>query len=529
VTAVPPNQGTPTGAVDFVDEVIGTDLGTVPLKGGVATLSTTTLGLGTHVITAHYSGDTNFQPCSPTVGPGSIVNTLAGGGTDQDCGDGGPASNAGVQSPFAVAVDAAGDVFISEEMYGVVREINRATGVITTVAGNGTMGASGDGGPATAASLWGPDGLAVDNGGHLFIAEEGDIDINDTQHSRVREVDLATGLIATVAGTGTAGYAGDGGQATAAELNGPSGLAVAGAGHLFIADCNNNRVREVNLSTGVITTVAGIGTPGYRGDGGQATAAPLAWPAGVAVDSSGDLFIADTYHNRILELSTSGVLTTVVGSGLLFPSGVAVDSSGDLFIADTWHNRVIEYNTSGVTSTVASGLLLPSGVAVDSAGDVFIADTWHERVVEVSAAGVFSTVVGSGLLLPTGVAVDNSGDLFIADTYHSRVLEVNATTGATIQQIGANYPTGVAVDAAGNLFIAETAFSNCVVEVSGGVVTTVAGSGSYGYGGDGGPATNAKLFLYWFPTFASGIAVDSSDDLFIADTINCAVREVPAV
>ncbi len=183
----------------------------------------------------------------------------------------------------------------------------------------------------------------------------------------------------------------------------------------------------------------------------------LLFPSGVATDSAGDVFIADTYHNRILEFSTAGVLSTVaVGANLLYPSAVAVDSSGDIFIADTWHNRVLEVSASGVTTTVASGLLLPGGLAVDNSGDLFIADTWHERVLEVTLATGATTTVASGLLLPTGLAADSSGDLFIADTYHNRVIEATLATGATTTVFSGNYPTGLAVDSSGDLFIAET-------------------------------------------------------------------------
>ena len=163
--------------------------------------------------------------------------------------------------PSGVAVDSAGDLFIADTDNNVVREVNHATGAITTVAGNGTYGYSGDGGPATAAELANPDGVAVDSAGDLFI--------DDSNNSRIREVNLATGTITTIAGNGTYGYTGDGGAATAAELSHPLGIAVDSAGDLFIADSGNNVIREVNLATGTITTVAGNGTRGFTGDGSR--------------------------------------------------------------------------------------------------------------------------------------------------------------------------------------------------------------------------------------------------------------------
>ncbi len=220
---------------------------------------------------------------------GDII-TVAGNGTAGYSGDNGPATAAELNAPDGVAVDSAGDLFIADTDNNVIREVVKATGDIITVAGNGTAGYSGDDGPATAAELNSPRGVAVDSAGDLFIA--------DNDNNVIREVVKATGDIITVAGNGTAGYSGDNGPATAAELNGPTGVAVDSAGDLFIADTDNNVIREVVKATGDIITVAGNGTAGYSGDGGPATAAELDDPDGVAVDSAGDLFIADTVQQR---------------------------------------------------------------------------------------------------------------------------------------------------------------------------------------------------------------------------------------
>jgi len=291
------------------------------------------------------------------------IVTVAGSGTGGYSGDGGPATAAELNGPGGVAVDAHGDLFIVDNGNDVIREVNGNTGDIATVAGNGAFGYSGDGGPATAAELNGPGGVAVDAQGDLFIPDYG----NDA----IREVNLSTGVITTVAGNGTAGYSGDGGQATAAELNAPSSVAVDAHGDLFIADSINNRIREVNLSTGVITTVAGNGTAGFSGDGGQAIAAELNGPSAVAVDAQGDLFIADLGNDLIREVKAStGVITTVAGDGtagfsgdggqaiaaeLNSASGVAVDGHGDLFIADTFNNRVRRvYPVAAPSATISS-------------------------------------------------------------------------------------------------------------------------------------------------------------------------------
>ena len=288
VATVVPSTATPTGGtVTFTD--VGAVLGTVPLSNGTATFSIASLGAGSHSLSATYSGDgTNFAAGSTALGPNSIISTVAGNGAAGYSGDGGAATIAGLNDPYGVALDAAGNLFIADSDNCCIREVNHATGVITTVAGNGTAGYSGDGGPATAAELYGPEGVALDAAGDLFIA--------DCFNNCIREVNYATGVITTVAGNGAYGYSGDGGPATTAGLNWPTGVAVDAAGNLFIADCGNSCVREVNHATGVITTVAGNGTTGYRGDGGLATAAELLDPTGVAVDAAGNLFIADGNH-----------------------------------------------------------------------------------------------------------------------------------------------------------------------------------------------------------------------------------------
>src|SRR5208283_3417442 len=221
-----------------------------------------------------------------------VITTLAGNGTAGYSGDGGPATAAELDYPAGVAVDASGNLYIADTNNQRVREVNNSTGMITTVAGSGNF-ALGDGGPATAAFLNNPMGVAVDASGNLYIA--------DTRNERIREVKLSTGVITTVAGNGTYGYSGDNGPATAAELEGPQGVVVDASGNLYIADLFSNVIREVNPGTGVITTVAGARTPDYSGDNGPATAAGLSDPDGVAVDASGNLYIADTGNNVIRE------------------------------------------------------------------------------------------------------------------------------------------------------------------------------------------------------------------------------------
>ena len=501
------------------------------------------------------------------------ITTVAGG----FIGDGGQATGASLSSPWGVAVDASGNLFIADSSNHRVRRVDGATGIITTVAGDGISGFSGDGVPATSASLNFPRGVAVDASGNLFIA--------DSSNQRIRRVDGATGIITTVAGDGTTGFSGDGGPATSASLNYPRGVAVDASGNLSIADTWNHRVRKVDGATGVITTVAGDGTTGFSGDGGPATSASLSLPRGVAVDASGNVFIADRLNHRVRKVDgATGVITTVAGDGttgfsgdggpatgpsLSSPWGVAVDASGNVFIADTNHHRIRKvHGATGVITTVAGGFIGDGGpatsaslsspwrVAVDASGNLFIADSSNHRVRRLDAAtGVITTVAGDGtsgfsgdggpatsasLNLPRGVAVDASGNLIIADFLNSRIRRVDAATGVitTVAGDGAPgfsgegglatsarlyFPYGVAVDASGNLFIADRSNHRVRrVDAATGIITTVAGDGTSGFSGDGGPATSASLY------FPSGVAVGASGNLFIADSSNHRVRQVDA-
>ena len=285
---------------------------------------------------------------------------MAGNGTESFSGDGGLATNASLAFPSSVAVDAAGNVFIADTFNERIRRVDAATGIITTVAGNGTAGYGGDGSAATGANLNDPIGVAVDSVGNVFIA--------DTFNQRIRRVDAATGFISTVAGNGTFGFNGDGGLATDAWMRDPVGVALDSAGNLFITDQNNQRIRRVDAATGTMSTVAGSGTFGFGGDGGLATNASLSRPTGAALDSAGNLFIADQSNQRVRRVdAATGIMTTVAGDGtfgytgdgglatdacLKNPAGVALDSAGNLFIADQSNHRIRHVASSG---TVGGG------------------------------------------------------------------------------------------------------------------------------------------------------------------------------
>jgi RHS repeat-associated protein len=342
---------------------------------------------------------------STTPGPG-IITTIAGDGSYGDTGDGGPAVSAELEQAYGIAVDSQENVYFADFAASVIRKISASTGVITTIAGNGTAGYSGDGGPASSADLDGPSAIAFDAGGNLYIA--------DTWNSRIRKIDASTGIISTVVGTATNGFSGDGGPATSAQICDPSGIAFDSSGNLYLADTSNNVVRKVLASTGIITTVVGNGLNGYSGDGGIATSAKLYNPAGIAFDSSGNLYIADDANNVIRKVNAStNIISTIAG------------------------NNTAGYAGDGGAATSAK-LHAPTSVTADAVGDVFFVDHLNNVIRSVSAGtGIISTFAGTGrsgysgdggpataakLFYPQGTTLDPLGNVYIGDEYRVRVV-----------------------------------------------------------------------------------------------------------
>ncbi len=510
------------------------------------------------------------------VSPGGVITTVAGGGILVP-GDGGLATNVSLSAPMDVAVDWRGNVFIAEMGHNRIREVT-PNGVITTVAGDGSAGHGGDGGPATSAQLSSPYAVAVDSGGTVYIA--------DTENYRVRKVST-NGVISTFAGNGSYGYTGDGGQAPSSPITHPVGVSADRLGNVYIADSDNQRIRKVSAS-GVIGTVAGIGNSANSGDGGPATSAQLWNPAGVGVDGSGNLYIADQGNFRIRKISPGGIIATVAGDGtdgysgeggpatnaqLAGAVGLAVDVSGNIYEGEVGACRVRKISPGGTISTVAGNgspgfsgdggpatnaqLGYPIGMATDGLGNLYIADGSNNRVRKVSPDGTIATVAGGGtdypgdggaatgakLSFPNAVAVDGAGNLYIADNYHQRIREVSpggiittlAGTGVAGYSgdggpaIGAQlaFPNGVAVDGSGDLFIADQTNKRIRKVSPKGVITTVAGSGtagsSFGYSGDGGPGASATFGQPW------GVAVDADGDIFVTDSYANAVRKLTPV
>ncbi|MGH8974160.1 MAG: DUF7594 domain-containing protein, partial [Acidimicrobiia bacterium] len=321
-----------------------------------------------------------------------------------------------------------------------------ATGIITTIAGTGTSGFSGDGGPATAARLRAPRTTAADGAGNVYVI--------DTDNHRARRIDTS-GRITTIAGTGTAGFSGDGGPATSARLNTPHGIAVDAAGNVYIADPPNQRIRKVD-TTGRITTVAGNGNRGYNGDGIPATSARLNYPKGVEIGPDGLLYIADNNNHRVRKVDAAGIIRTVAGTGtaglsgdggpataarLYEPRNVVFGPDGSLYIVDQVNDRIRRVDTAGTITTLASGFGLARDVAADAAGNVYVADESHKKIYRIDTARRIYTFAGTGasgfsgdggpankamLNGPRGVAWDPAtGDILIADTMNHRIRRVS--------------------------------------------------------------------------------------------------------
>jgi trimeric autotransporter adhesin len=336
---------------------------------------------------------------------------------------------------------------------------------INTIAGSAIAGYGGDGGQATVASLNNPIGVAVDVSGNLYIG--------DWDNNRVRKVNTS-GIITTIAGIGIEGYSGDGGQATAAEISTPGGLAIDTLGNVYIPELAGNRIQKVDVSTGIITTVAGDGVGGSGGDGGAATAANLDYPTGVALDKKGNLYIADDINNRVRIVDTSGVINTYAGNG------------------------IFGYGGDGGPATAAE-LEAPTGLASDAAGNLYFGDQENSRIRVVNSSGIISTYAGNGVVGYTG----NAGPATAAELDH---------------------PEEVALDASGNLYIDDEGNDEIRIVSPAGTIKRFAGVPTIGnFSGDGGPASAAEL------SGPQGVCADYAGNIYIADFGNNRVRKVTTV
>jgi YD repeat-containing protein len=508
------------------------------------------------------------------VGLDGRVSTVAGTGTAGAAGDGGPASLAELNRPRSLSFAPDGSLYIADTANHRIRKID-PSGIIGTVAGTGTSGQSGDGGPAAEAQLNSPEVVRVDSSGGLYIA--------DTGSSRVRRIDPA-GVISTVAGTGTAGFGGDGAPAIAAQLSRPKGLALGADGTLYISDTENHRIRAVN-GQGTISTVAGTGVWGYGGDGGAATAAWLGLPRGIDLGADGSLYIADSSNVRVRKVSGEGTISTVAGTGLKayygygdggaataarmrIPASVTVLADGTFYISDPEDGRIRQVSPAGIITTAAgnseyrfggddgpalsASFNFPQGMAVGPDGSVYIADTWNNCVRRVSPDGVVTRFAGSlfpegmggdggpatesPLYLPHGLALAGDGSLYITESGGDRVRRVDPngviTTvagtgvrgysgdGGPATEARLNRPNGIVLGPDGSIYFIDESNVRVRKVDPEGIITTVAGTGVEGFHGDGGEATEAQM------RWPYGLAMGPDGSLFVAELWNSCVRRI---
>jgi uncharacterized protein (TIGR03437 family) len=443
------------------------------------------------------------------------INTVAG---SDSVGDNGPAGLASLVDAEGVCADAAGNIYVADAGNNRVRRID-VFGNITTVAGNGAAGFSGDGGPATQAQLQQPYGITVDTAGNLYIADLG--------NNRIRKVS-PNGIIATFPNT-------------TLTLNAPRNVAIDAAGDLYIAEFGGNRVLRV-ANNGVVTVVAGTGVAGFDSESAPATATRINAPAGMFIDSTGTLYFADSGNNRIRKV-VSGTLSTVLGGAtasagssaqLYLPTAVVLDSTGDMWIADGGNHRVLKMVQSSVATVPGNGrdlALDPSGNVLEASGGFLQRLLPNNTLVTIVGEVSFSfhgdggPATNAALSTPTGVAVDAHGDIWIADFGNHRVREVlgsgiiSTVAGNSISD-ALQTPAAIALDSAGTLYIADRADNNIRRLPLNGMLATFAGTGTAGNGGDGGPALQAQL------SGPNGLTIDGFGNVVVSDTGNSRVRKV---
>ncbi|HNG93088.1 MAG TPA: hypothetical protein PLB32_09845, partial [Acidobacteriota bacterium] len=503
-----------------------------------------------------------------------IITTVAGTGKREYSGDGGPATHAGLFRPSNVVVDSQGTLFIADRQNHRIRRVDAQTSIITTVAGSGAEGLSGDGGPATAARLSYPLDVVIDADDNLLITDAG--------NQRIRKVNQSSGGISTIVGNGPAGFGGfgfggDNGLATQAQLGYPHGIAIDGAGNLFICDSFNNRLRRVDAQTDIITTVAGNGIAIERREGDLATSYFLQIPTDVAVTSTADILVSDLVTRQVFRVDAhTGRVALFAGNGKIESNGdggpatkasfdtvsqLGVDEKDNLYIVDSASLRVRKVTAqTGLITTIAgngkSGASGDGGPATAASlepwavlpdlinNQLLIADPNNSQIRRVDLrTGLISTLVsarqvGSELIKgkrfsPGSLAIDREGNLFISDPPNNRIRRLDARTGMISTVVGGNefgyrgdngpasealinQPGSLVIDGAGNLFFAD--LSNRVIrkiEAQTGVISTVAGNGpfdQFGSDGDGKPAINV-----WIASI-SGLAVDAAGNLYLAET-----------
>jgi len=491
-----------------------------------------------------------------------IIRLIAGTGLAGSGGDGGPAKNAQLSNPTALAIDGLGNLYIADSQTNRIRKVS-TDGTISTFAGNGKAAFSGDGGPATAASLKSPSALAFDLNGNLLIADSGNHEVRIVR---------ADGTISAFAGSGTRSSGGDDGPATSAGLDTPSGVAVDATNNVYISDTYNQVIRVVSPD-GTIELFAGKGGAAYRGDGGDALKAYFSYPTQLSFDSQGNLYILDYGNDRIRRINTAtGIINGYAGTGVrdasgdggiarsanIAAQGIFIDYKDNLLIADGTNNRLrVVTPTDGIIDTIAGvGLVAynPRGILVDG-NNVYFSDTNNHRVRRfnlltgqidliagngyASFAGDGATALNASLNAPRGLAMDAQKNLYIADSANNRIRVItsdgnintiagdgtSATTGdgglATVAQI--NNPYDIAIDTSGAVYIVERLGHVIRKATVGGSITTIAGTGVNDI-----PDSETGVALQQPLNYPQALAVEKSGSLLVADTNNSRVRRIQA-
>jgi sugar lactone lactonase YvrE len=485
-----------------------------------------------------YVADT-FNNTIRKIDPSGVVSTVAGLAGSAGSADG-AGTNARFFRPWGVAVDKAGNVYVADSNNNTIRKMTPC-GVVTTLAGLAGRSGSADG-TASAASFNFPESLAVDNAGNVYVA--------DTDNHTIRKI-TPSGVVSTLAGLAGVGGTTDG-AGSAARFHFPNGVAVDSGGNIIVADSGNSAIRKITPS-GVASTLAGlIGTKGSTD--GIGSDARFDYPAGVAVDSGDNIYVADEvgnasnpYGSTIRKITPSRVVSTLAGlagvSGstdgagsaarFYFPHGVALDSANNLYVADTFNSTIRKITPSGVVSTLA-GLARstgntdgtgdaarfsnPYGVAVDGTGNLYVADTGNGRIRKITPSGVVSTLA-TGFSSPFGVAVDSTGNVYVADTGNGRIRQITPSGVVSTLATGFNSPNFVAVDSSGNVIVSDTLNSVIRKITPSGVVTTLAGLvGSSG--STDGAGSDARF------NAPGGVAVDSAGNVFVGDRNNSTIRKI---
>jgi sugar lactone lactonase YvrE len=467
----------------------------------------------------------------------------------------GTGTSADFYHPYGVAVDGSGNVIVADTYNHSIRKVTPA-GVVTTLAGSTAFGSAD--GTGSAASFRFPGGVAVDRAGNVYVA--------DSRNYKIRKI-TPDGVVTTLAGSGSSGSAD--GTGTAASFNLSYGVAVDGSGNVYVADSGNNKVRKVTPG-GSVSTLAGSGAAGSLD--GAGTAATFNFPAGIAVDSSGNAFVGDRSSNKVRKVAPGGAVTTVAGTGTAgsadgpgiaatfsMPYGVAVDGSGNVYVADSISNKVRKITPAGIVSTfagsgsyastdgtgTAAAFGTPHGVATDPAGNVYVADTYNDKVRKIAPAGAVTTLAGSGatgtvdgagalasFANPSNLAADGSGNVYVVDSDGNKLRKVTpggvvttlagsgneASVDGTGSAASFDGPWGVAVDGDGNVYVSELYGKKIRKVTPAGLVTTLAGSGSTG--SVDGPGPKASF------NYPYGLAVDGAGNLYVADFLSEKIRKV---